>query len=248
MIGYIYVTTNLLNGKKYVGRHCSIEFDRSYYGSGIHLKRSINKYGIENFSCELIDTADTYEDLVLLEMKYIKQFNAVESPDWYNNSYGGFNEGFVPGEKNIANRPDVLQKNREAHTGVHHSDEINKKKGRPGHAPTFTRKRTDTEKEESRKVTRDWNLSRSKEDYEKLSNHHKGSKMMTNGITQCWVYSNDIQNKLDDGWWFGSCKKRKKKATIDNSDRIKVIKDSKCKYVSEEELTSYMKFGWRVDK
>ena len=60
MIGYIYVTTNLLNGKKYVGRHCSTEFDKSYYGSGIHLKRSINKYGIENFSCELIDTADTY--------------------------------------------------------------------------------------------------------------------------------------------------------------------------------------------
>lgn len=80
--------------------------------------------------------------------------------------------------------------------------------GIPNHPPTFVDPHTEESKLKNKFATRDWNLSRPKEDYEKLSNHHKGSKMMTNGTVQCWVYANDIQSKLDDGWWFGSCKKR----------------------------------------
>lgn len=45
MYGYIYITTNLVNGKKYIGRHKSEVFDESYKGSGLLLSRSIDKYG-----------------------------------------------------------------------------------------------------------------------------------------------------------------------------------------------------------
>lgn len=34
MYGYIYVTTNLINGRKYIGQHAKPEFDESYYGIG----------------------------------------------------------------------------------------------------------------------------------------------------------------------------------------------------------------------
>lgn len=52
--GYIYITENLVNNKKYIGLHKSAEFDRKYIGSGTLLRKAINKYGIENFSCKVL--------------------------------------------------------------------------------------------------------------------------------------------------------------------------------------------------
>ena len=34
MYGYIYETTNLINGKKYIGKKASTKFLEDYYGSG----------------------------------------------------------------------------------------------------------------------------------------------------------------------------------------------------------------------
>ena len=57
MYGYIYITTNLLNGKKYIGKHKSSEFEfDKYYGSGKYIKAAIKKYGLENFKCELLES------------------------------------------------------------------------------------------------------------------------------------------------------------------------------------------------
>ena len=63
MIGYIYKTTNLINGKIYVGKRMLSKFSHYYKGSGILLKQAFKKYGRENFSCEMIDTAETVEEL-----------------------------------------------------------------------------------------------------------------------------------------------------------------------------------------
>lgn len=51
----IYKTTNLINGKIYIGKHKStkLEFD-GYFGSGLNLNRAISKYGIENFERETL--------------------------------------------------------------------------------------------------------------------------------------------------------------------------------------------------
>ena len=55
MIGYIYKTTNLINGKIYIGQHKSSSFDTNYYGSGKLLIKALKKYGKENFKIELIE-------------------------------------------------------------------------------------------------------------------------------------------------------------------------------------------------
>ena len=89
MYGYIYLTTNLVNGKKYIGQHKCETFDTNYYGSGKLLLASIAKYGVENFTCELIEAFDSKEALNKAEYEYIEAADAVNSEDFYNLKSGG---------------------------------------------------------------------------------------------------------------------------------------------------------------
>ena len=51
MYGYVYITTNKITGKQYIGKHRAKKFDSSYKGSGKYLLRAFNKYGKDNFEC-----------------------------------------------------------------------------------------------------------------------------------------------------------------------------------------------------
>ena len=44
-IHYNYITTNKINGKRYVGMHSTDNIDDKYLGSGQLLIKAINKYG-----------------------------------------------------------------------------------------------------------------------------------------------------------------------------------------------------------
>ena len=63
--GVIYKTTNLLNGKLYIGQTVYIQnvINGKYKGSGTILWNAINKHGIENFKTEIISYANNKEDL-----------------------------------------------------------------------------------------------------------------------------------------------------------------------------------------
>ena len=89
MYGYIYETTNLINNKKYIGKHVSECFDVKYKGSGKALKRAIKKYGFENFDCKILKECFSEEELNESEIYYIKKFKADSSNDYYNISCGG---------------------------------------------------------------------------------------------------------------------------------------------------------------
>lgn len=89
MYGYIYMTTNLINNKIYIGQHKSKLYNPKYLGSGKLIRRAIEKYGKENFKNELIDTAETLEELCEKEIYWIKEKKALQVQGNYNILKGG---------------------------------------------------------------------------------------------------------------------------------------------------------------
>lgn len=87
--GYIYITTNLVNNMKYIGQHRLHARDKQYLGSGTILKKSIDKYGKENFISEPIDWAGSFDELNEKESWWIDFLEAVESNQYYNLIEGG---------------------------------------------------------------------------------------------------------------------------------------------------------------
>jgi len=85
---FIYITENLIDGKKYIGM-CTRE-DDNYLGSGKIIKSAIKKYGRENFKRLILERCETIEDLSKAEQKWIDKYDAVNSNEFYNLSYGGY--------------------------------------------------------------------------------------------------------------------------------------------------------------
>ena len=84
---FIYITTNIVNGKKYIGM-CTRD-DRNYIGSGKLLKDAIKKYGKENFKRDIIEECCDFKTLCEREKYWIDYYDAVNSDDFYNLIDGG---------------------------------------------------------------------------------------------------------------------------------------------------------------
>jgi group I intron endonuclease len=83
MFGYIYITTNLINNKIYIGKKYG-NFNKDYYGSGLALQHAIKKYGKENFIVKVLSWHDNEVSLNESEVAAIAAMN----PD-YNIAKGG---------------------------------------------------------------------------------------------------------------------------------------------------------------
>ena len=81
-------TTNLINNKYYIGKHKTKNINDSYMGSGKILMQAIEKYGVKNFSKEILFVFDNEEDMNKKEQELV-----VLSEETYNLCKGG-NGGF----------------------------------------------------------------------------------------------------------------------------------------------------------
>ena len=89
MYGYVYKTTNLINGRIYIGKHHGGILP-GYFGSGLLLKRAIKKYGRENFRLEVLSYGSNQLMLDGLEKKHIYEYRQVYGQSFlYNVADGG---------------------------------------------------------------------------------------------------------------------------------------------------------------
>lgn len=87
----IYLITNRINKKKYVG--AELRNNPDYFGSGRLIKNAINQFGKENFTKEIIYTipgekSKDWEELKLIESQLILSFGGY--PDGYNKHWWTF--------------------------------------------------------------------------------------------------------------------------------------------------------------
>lgn len=107
--GFIYITTNLINHKWYVGSCWCKNMDRSsYLGSGTLLFLAIKKYGRTNFKREVIYEyfGDNPFELKEIETLFLKSFEVKKHKDCYNIKDEGF--GLPWGENK--NAPESVRK------------------------------------------------------------------------------------------------------------------------------------------
>lgn len=95
----VYKITNLSNGKIYIGKDTTS--NENYYGSGLIIKRALNKYGKDSFVKEVIDEAEDNDTLSLKEKYWIRFFNSTDREIGYNISSGG------DGGDTLSNHPDL---------------------------------------------------------------------------------------------------------------------------------------------
>ena len=85
----IYKTTNLVNGKIYIGQDSKNNF--KYFGSGDLIKKAIKKYGLTNFKKEILYECKTQKELNEMEQKYILEYKSTDKSIGYNICIGGTN-------------------------------------------------------------------------------------------------------------------------------------------------------------
>lgn len=139
----IYKTTNLVNGKQYIGRDS--RNNPNYLGSGPLIKKAIKKYGKENFIKEIIEECHSFEQMVKREEYWLNYYDAGNNDLFYNLQNLG---------KGVQFNQETRKKIGEASRRRITSDETRKKisqatKGKNN--PMFGKKHHDTTRELMRK-------------------------------------------------------------------------------------------------
>lgn len=146
---YIYKVTNKINGKLYIGQTIQT-IERRWRSHCLNKRKvgisgAIKKYGAENFTIEVIDSASSRDELNAKEIFWIEFLNTM-SPNGYNLNSGGNDHVKISDETRERLR-ESMSGERAPWYGKHLTEETRKKlseshKGKPGY---WTNKRRDTE-------------------------------------------------------------------------------------------------------
>lgn len=88
MFYVVYRTINKINGKIYIGKHKTANLDDGYLGSGTYLQNAITKYGVENFTREILHLLDSEEAMNTREREIVNE-EFLKRDDVYNLKLGG---------------------------------------------------------------------------------------------------------------------------------------------------------------
>lgn len=139
---HVYVITNLVNGKVYIGQHCHDDLE-SYFKHQLpeilagskrkpRLYNAIRKHGIENFSiASLVQPIDKAQ-MDALEKFFIRTFDSQSRQDGYNITAGG------EGTAGYSHPEEIRQRIREKMTGRVVTEAFREKIGRLKRGNTYS--------------------------------------------------------------------------------------------------------------
>ena len=164
----IYKTTNLVNGKIYIGQ--DTKNNANYLGSGDLIKRAIKKYGIINFKKEILCFCETQKELNEMEQKFILENNSTDKSIGYNICVGGTNGTML----NRKHSKETKQQMSEIRTGIVFTDEHKKNLSKAHKGKTISDE-TKEKMSKSQKLVKRTPMS--EETKEKIRNTKKGVKL-----------------------------------------------------------------------
>lgn len=110
-IHYLYKTTCNVTGRWYIGMHSTDNIEDGYMGSGLRLRRSIRKYGVDNHTKEILEFSPTREVLILRETEIVNK-ELIADENCMNLKEGGTG-GFSSEEHKIKFFTDGVKTGRE---------------------------------------------------------------------------------------------------------------------------------------
>ena len=161
MYHFVYKTTNLVNGKFYIGKHSTDNLDDGYLGSGRVLINAVKKYGKEFFKREIIKILD--DENIAYEFEQNMLSVHMKNNLCYNLSGGGRGTGTGENHPNWGKRA---------------SKESRKKMSESRRGKTFSQE-TKNKMSKSRSGVKHfrWGKELSEEHKKKLSKSHTGKKL-----------------------------------------------------------------------
>jgi hypothetical protein len=235
----IYQITNLVNNKIYIGAHSTNDLDDDYYGSGINIKRAIEKYGKLSFKKEILYIFETTEEMLLKE-KELVNVDFLKRKDVYNIVEGGYGSN-NKGAKGCRHMHHPLTEERCAV----HQDDIDKMLANGWQLGRNMSSTTNTiwiHKENLKKMIPSKDLD------------HYINKGWTKGLPKSptagkiWIYHrtlnkysmcspDEIEEKLSNGWI-------KKKWSAVPKGTVQINNGKENRRVSPDDLDSYLDNGW----
>jgi hypothetical protein len=211
MFYVVYKITNRINGKFYIGSHKTKDPNDSYMGSGRYLQRAQKKYGIENFTKEILHVFDNPEEMFSMEAKIVNEdFLAEENT--YNLKIGG-----MGGFDYINANPEKYLTEKRLSTLMPRSEQLRRWKEKWNNDPEFREKQKEHAKLGNKamleKYTNGTWFGRKHSDETKAkmktsaigrglgeTNSQYGTIWITNGIEKKKIKNTDV---IPDGWHRG---------------------------------------------
>ena len=233
---YVYEITNLVNGKKYIGKRsckCPIEEDK-YMGSGILISKSIKKYGKENFRKDILEICNSEEIAFEREKYWIKHYNAVESREFYNIKDGGEGNTREDALRNLAKLTPEQIIERSRKLSIANKGENNSMYGVKGKDNPVSKAIVMMDLEGN--IVKEFDCIREVNDYfNKDRSFSFISKVCINGGTAynyLWLFKEEYNNLINENKfneWYLNVKNRYIDKTI-KANRTKVQNNSKVVY------------------
>lgn len=196
----IYIITNLVNNKVYIGQSIDLwtRINEGYLqklhknkGHNIHLQRAWDKYGKDNFRFEVLEYVEDHDKLNEIETKWISEYNASNNKYGYNiQSEGGSPRGSVKSEEAKRKQSIAVSGKGNGMYGKTHTDEIKMKLAELRSIPIV-------QLDLSGNFIREWESVKNAADYFKINRTPITCVLRKKTFTSCgyiWVYKEEYDS------------------------------------------------------